>query len=243
MSNSAIKPNPSSEEKKSIQVEKMFDSISENYDFMNKMMTLGMDKSWRKKVLKIIKTQQPESVLDIATGTGDMPILLTTTEAKKIIGIDISPGMLEVANKKIEELKIKDRVKVQLQDSENMDFSDNSFDAASVLYGIRNFENLEKGLTEIHRVLKAEGIFVILETSVPEKKFFKWGYLFYTRKILPLIAKLFSDNKTAYAYLSESAINFPYGEKLKDILEKTGFKEVEVLPQFFGASTIYVAKK
>lgn len=243
MSEKEIKPNQSSSESKREQVEQMFDTISKNYDFMNKMMTFGMDKSWRKKVLKKVTESKPTTVLDVATGTGDMPILLLQSPAKEIVGIDISKGMLEVANQKVQEINAGERIRFEVQDSEALTFATDTFDATTVLYGIRNFEHLEVGLKEIHRVLKEKGVFVILETSVPEKKFFKWGYLMYTKRILPFITRLFSDDKQAYDYLSASALNFPYGKRLCAILEKVGFKEVKAYPQFFGASTIYVAKK
>lgn len=243
MEETQIKPHQDSTESKRQQVEEMFDVISKDYDFMNRMMTFGMDKKWRKKVLQKIKNHHPKTILDVATGTGDMPILLSATDAKSIVGIDISKGMLAVADKKIKIHNLQDRISTSVQNSEKMTFENNSFEAATVLYGIRNFENLSEGLSEIYRVLKKDGIFVILETSVPENKLIKWGYLFYTKLILPLIAKLFSDNTEAYTYLSNSALHFPYGKKLKKILEGVGFKKVTVAPQFFGASSIYVAYK
>jgi len=225
------------------QVAQMFDTISPNYDGLNRVISFGTDIKWRKKVLSLVKEKNPTTVLDIATGTGDLALLMSQTNARKIVGLDISAGMLEVGRKKINQKNLSNRIEMILGDSENMPFEDNSFDAITVAFGIRNFETLEKGLTEILRVLKPNGIFVILETSVPEKFPFKQGYNFYSKYILPLIGKLFSKDNSAYAYLSESANAFPYGEKLNNILRNIGFNSVESYPQTFGVATIYSATK
>lgn len=225
------------------QVAQMFDNISGNYDGLNRVISFGIDVSWRKKVLQLVANTHPKTILDIATGTGDLAILMTKTNAEKIIGLDISAGMLEVGRKKIENRKLSDKIEMILADSENMPFEDNTFDAITVAFGVRNFENLEKGLSEILRVLKPNGIFVILETSIPEKTPYKQGYTFYSKNILPLIGKLFSKDNVAYQYLSESASVFPYGEALNDILRKTGFISVVAQPQTFGVATIYSASK
>ncbi len=225
------------------QVAQMFDTISGNYDGLNRVISFGTDIKWRKKVLSIVQSKNPTTILDIATGTGDLAILLSKTKAEKIIGLDISAGMLEVGKKKIVQKKLDNRIEMILGDSENLPFEDNSIDAITVAFGIRNFENLEKGLSEIVRVLKPNGVFVILETSVPQKFPFKQGYQFYTSNILPLIGRLFSKDNSAYAYLSESASVFPFGEELNNILRKIGFIEVKALPQTFGVATIYSASK
>ena len=225
------------------QVAQMFDSISGGYDNLNRVISFGIDVKWRKKVLQLIAEKNPKNILDIATGTGDMAILLTKTAATKIIGLDISEGMLEVGRKKIEEQHLSAKIEMLYGDSEQMPFEDSSFDAITVCFGIRNFESLEKGLAEILRVLKPEGRFVILETSVPEKTPFKQGYNFYSKNILPLIGKMFSKDNVAYGYLSESAAAFPYGEKLNNILRKIGFIDVTAMPQTFGVATIYSASK
>lgn len=225
------------------QVTQMFDTISGNYDGLNRVISFGIDVKWRKKVLQLVAAKNPETILDIATGTGDLAILMAKTNAKNIIGLDISSGMLEVGKKKIAEKKLDSVIEMVLGDSENIPFPDNHFDAITVSFGIRNFETLEKGLQEILRVLKPNGIFVILETSVPEKMPFKQGYQFYTRFILPVIGRLFSKDNVAYGYLSESASVFPYGEKLNNILRKIGFIEVVAMPQTFGVATIYSATK
>lgn len=225
------------------QVTQMFDTISGNYDNLNRVISFGIDVKWRKKVLKIVSDKKPKVILDIATGTGDLAILMANTNAEKIIGLDISAGMLEVGRKKVEEKKLSNTIELVLGDSENMPFEDNYFDAITVGFGVRNFENLEKGFAEILRVLKPNGVFVILETSVPDKFPYKQGYNFYSKNILPLIGKLFSKDNEAYGYLSESAAAFPYGEALNNILRKTGFIDVVAMPQTFGVATIYSASK
>ena len=242
MSNN-ITPYKDSELGKKEQVAQMFDTISGNYDGLNRVISFGIDIKWRKKVLKLVSDKNPKTVLDIATGTGDLAILMTNTSAEKIIGLDISAGMLEVGRNKIKAKNLSDKIEMILADSENMPFEDNTFDAITVAFGVRNFENLEKGLAEILRVLKPNGIFVILETSVPDKTPYKQGYTFYSNNILPLIGKLFSKDNSAYQYLSESASVFPYGEALNNILRKIGFIEVKSMPQTFGVSTIYSASK
>ncbi|OXA92899.1 bifunctional demethylmenaquinone methyltransferase/2-methoxy-6-polyprenyl-1,4-benzoquinol methylase UbiE [Flavobacterium hercynium] len=225
------------------QVAQMFDTISGNYDSLNRVISFGIDTKWRKKVLKIVSDKKPQIVLDIATGTGDLAILMAKTNAQKIIGLDISAGMLEVGKKKVAEKKLSNVIDLVLGDSEKIPFEDNYFDAITVGFGVRNFENLEKGFGEILRVLKPNGVFVILETSVPDKTPYKQGYGFYTKNILPLIGKLFSKDNSAYGYLSESAAAFPYGEALNNILRKIGFIDVVAMPQTFGVATIYSASK
>jgi demethylmenaquinone methyltransferase/2-methoxy-6-polyprenyl-1,4-benzoquinol methylase len=238
-----ITPYKDSSLSKKEQVAQMFDNISGNYDGLNRVISLGIDMKWRKKVVALVTEKNPETILDIATGTGDLVIMMSNTSAKKIIGLDISAGMLEVGKQKIESKKLTDKIEMVLGDSENMPYPDNYFDAITVSFGIRNFENLEKGLAEIYRVLKPNGIFVILETSVPTKFPFKQGYALYTKGILPLIGKIFSKDNNAYGYLSESAANFPFGETLNNILRKNSFIDCESMPQTFGVATIYTATK
>jgi len=221
----------------------MFDNISNEYDSLNRVISFGIDVKWRNKVVSIVSHSSPEIVLDIATGTGDLAISLVKTNAKKIIGLDISDGMLEVGRKKIKKKELDSTIEMVLGDSENLPFETNSFDAVTVAFGVRNFENLEKGLSEIFRVLKPSGIFVILETSVPTKTPYKQGYKFYTKCILPVIGKLFSNDRSAYSYLSESASLFPYGEDLNNILRQIGFIDVKDHPQTFGVATIYTTSK
>ena len=221
----------------------MFNTISKEYDGLNRVISFGIDVKWRKKVVGIVAKENPDMVLDIATGTGDLAINLTKTGASRIIGLDISEGMLDVGRIKIAKKQLDNTIEMVLGDSENLSFNDNTFDAITVAFGVRNFEHLEKGLSEILRVLKPKGIFVILETSVPTKTPFRQGYKFYTKSILPIIGKLFSKDKVAYSYLSESASVFPYGEALNNILLKIGFINAEALPQTFGVATIYKAFK
>ena len=238
-----INPYKNSDQSKRVQVEKMFDTISNEYDGLNRVISFGIDIKWRKKVVAMIAATNPQNVLDVATGTGDLAINLAETGANKIIGLDISAGMLSVGKKKIKEKNLDQTIEMVQADSENLPFENNHFDAITVAFGIRNFETLEKGLAEILRVLKPGGLFVILETSVPTKTPFKQGYTFYSNQILPLIGRLFSKDKDAYAYLSESASVFPYGEKLNNILREIGFTTVEDHPQTFGVATIYTASK
>lgn len=238
-----ITPYKDSSLSKKEQVAQMFDTISGNYDNLNRVISFGIDVKWRKKVLKMIGKSHPKTILDIATGTGDLAILMAQTKADKIIGLDISAGMLEVGVQKIANKNLSKTIEMVLGDSENIPFEDDYFDAITVAFGVRNFENLEKGLSEILRVLKPNGTFVILETSVPDKTPYKQGYEFYSKNILPLIGKLFSKDNVAYGYLSESAAAFPYGEKLNNILRKIGFIDVQDEPQTMGIASIYIASK
>lgn len=240
---SKIKPYKNSTLGKKEQVAKMFDTISGDYDGLNRVISFGIDVKWRKKVVKIVKDNKPESILDIATGTGDLAINLAETHASKIVGLDISSGMLEIGKEKIKKKNLEHKIEMVLGDSENMPFADNTFDAITVAFGVRNFETLENGLKEILRVLKPSGVFVILETSVPSKTPYKQGYNFYTKNILPVIGRIFSKDRSAYKYLCESASVFPYGEALNNILRKIGFINVEDFPQTFGVATIYTASK
>ena len=238
-----VKPYKTSTLGKKEQVIQMFDTISGSYDGLNRVISFGIDIKWRKRVVKILKKKNPKNILDIATGTGDLAINLVKTGAEQIIGLDISKGMLEVGKKKVSEKGLNATIKMIVGDSENLPFEDHSFDAVTVAFGVRNFENLEKGLSEIYRVLKPSGTFVVLETSVPTKSPFKQGYRFYTKNILPLIGKLFSNDRSAYAYLSESAAVFPYGPAFNNILGKIGFIAMENKPQTFGVASIYIATK
>ncbi len=239
-----VTPYSSSEQSKKEQVEQMFDNISGEYDSLNRVISFGIDVKWRKKVVQLVADTNPDSVLDIATGTGDLIInLAKNTKASKLIGLDISEGMLSVGRKKITASGLEKRIEMVQADSENMPFEDNSFDAITVAFGVRNFEHLEKGLGEILRILKPGGVFIILETSVPTKTPYKQGYKLHCNYILPVVGKLFSKDKDAYTYLSESASVFPFGEALNNILRKTGFTNVTDKPQTFGVATIYSASK
>ncbi|MEL4309011.1 bifunctional demethylmenaquinone methyltransferase/2-methoxy-6-polyprenyl-1,4-benzoquinol methylase UbiE [Joostella sp. CR20] len=239
-----VTPYKDSELGKKQQVTQMFDAISEKYDGLNRVISFGIDIKWREKVVKLVNSTNPTNILDIATGTGDLAInMALKTNAEKITGLDISPGMLEVGKQKVAQKNLSNKIEMVIGDSEALPFTDNTFDAITVAFGVRNFEDLEKGLSEIYRVLKPGGIFVVLETSNPTKTPYKQGYNFYTKNILPTIGKVFSKDRSAYAYLSESASVFPFGEKFNNILRKIGFTNVNDKPQTFGVATIYEAYK
>ena len=238
-----VTPYKDSQLTKKKQVEQMFDNISDNYDGLNRVISMGTDVSWRKKVVAAVAATKPDSILDIATGTGDLAIQMANTGATRIVGLDLSDGMLSVGRKKIAAKELDVEIEMIQGDSENLPFEADSFDAITVAFGVRNFENLELGLSEIFRVLKPDGIFVVLETSVPTRFPFKQGYKIYSSMILPAIGRLFSKDKDAYSYLSESAASFPYGKEFNNILLKTGFTNVRDLPQTLGVSTIYIASK
>jgi len=238
-----VKPYKNQDSSRKEQVTRMFDNISGNYDFMNRLMTFGIDVKWRKKVVKMVAETKPRKILDIATGTGDFAIMLADIKPEKIVGLDISQGMLEVGKKKVAEKGLDNLIEMVLGDSENLPFEDNSFDAVTVGFGVRNFENLDKGLSEINRVLRPGGIFVVLETSQPEKFPFKQGFKFYSKYIIPFLGRLFSKDKNAYEYLPESAEAFPYGQAFNNILKKNQFTSVQNYPLMFGAASIYKAFK
>lgn len=238
-----IKPYKDSTAGKKEQVTQMFDTISKNYDGLNRVISLGIDVKWRKKVVAIVGESNPKEILDIATGTGDLALMMATLQPNKITGLDISAGMLEVGKQKINKANLSDKIEMIVGDSEEMPFEDATFDAITVSFGVRNFANLDKGIKEIARVLKPTGVLVILETSNPTKFPFKQGYKLYTNLILPIIGKLFSKDKVAYSYLSESANSFPFGEVFNNILRKNGFSDVKDTPVTFGVATIYTARK
>ncbi|MGB0521901.1 MAG: bifunctional demethylmenaquinone methyltransferase/2-methoxy-6-polyprenyl-1,4-benzoquinol methylase UbiE [Flammeovirgaceae bacterium] len=225
------------------QVADMFNNISPKYDLLNHLLSGGIDILWRKKAVKLLKPEQPQIMLDVATGTADFAIEALSLKPKKIVGVDISAGMLEVGKKKIAKMGADDVIELQLGDSENLPFADNHFDVITVAFGVRNFENLEKGLSDMHRVVKKGGVVAVLEFSQPESFPFKQFYNFYFKNILPLIGKVVSKDSAAYTYLPESVKAFPYGEAFSNILKKVGFKEVTCVPLTFGISTIYLARK
>ena len=243
MSAEKINPYKNSQLGKKEQVTQMFDNISENYDGLNRVISLGIDVQWRKKVVEIVGKNNPKQILDIATGTGDLALMMASLNPDRIVGLDISAGMLEVGKRKINKANLSEKIEMIVGDSEEMPFDDNTFDAITVSFGVRNFAHLDKGLTEIARVLKSSGVLVILETSNPTKFPFKQGYKFYTNYILPIIGKLFSKDKVAYSYLSESANSFPFGAAFNNILQKNGFTHTKNKPVTFGVATIYTASK
>lgn len=238
-----ITPYKDASRSKKEQVTAMFDTISGNYDGLNRVISFGVDIQWRKKVVQLVKKTGAKRLLDIATGTGDLAIALSKTNATEIIGLDISQGMLDVGKKKISNKNLDHLITMVKGDSEQLPYMDHHFDGVTVAFGVRNFEHLEKGLSEIYRVLAPGGTLTILETSIPTKPPYKQGYKFYCSYILPKIGRIFSKDQSAYAYLSESAATFPYGEAFNNILKKIGFNNVEDRPQTFGVATIYTATK
>ena len=225
------------------QVAKMFDNISRRYDLLNHVLSFGIDIIWRKKAIRMLKPKQPKLILDIATGTGDFAIEALALSPEKVIGVDISEGMLAVGRQKIAKMGLTDKIELQLGDSEKLLFSDNKFDAIIVSFGVRNFENLEKGLEDMYRVLKPGGTTVIVEFSKPAVFPFRQLYNLYFRYILPLIGKVISKDNAAYSYLPESVQAFPYGSKFLEIFNKAGFKNTICRPLTFGISSIYVGQK
>ena len=238
-----VTPYKDSELGKKEQVTEMFDKVSGNYDFLNRVLTFGIDMSWRKKVIQLVTDQKAQTVLDIATGTGDLAIMLGQAGTRQVTGLDISPVMLEIGKKKVTQAGLNDKVEMVIGDSEELPFEDDSFDAITVAFGVRNFEDLEKGLSEIFRVLKPGGSFVVLETSQPSKFPVKQGFQFYSKYVIPNVGKLFSKDKNAYEYLPEAAAAFPYGESFNNILLKIGFNSSRIYPQTLGVATIYHAIK
>ncbi|ATA90757.1 bifunctional demethylmenaquinone methyltransferase/2-methoxy-6-polyprenyl-1,4-benzoquinol methylase [Capnocytophaga canimorsus] len=244
MTKNNITPYKDSDKGKKTQVRQMFNNISGNYDGLNRVISLGSDIRWRKIVVEKVAQITPKKVLDVATGTGDLAIALTQIPEVKVVGLDISEGMLAVGKEKISKKNLTHRIELMHGDSENLPFDNDTFDAVTVAFGVRNFENLEKGLSEIYRVMRPGGKLVVLETSVPEKFPFRQGYYLYTKFLMPTIGKLFSKDKSAYSYLSESASSFPYGKKFKAILEDVGYQKTNYFPQTLGGvATIYVGNK
>jgi len=205
---------------------------------------MRIDIIWRKKAIKLLKPLKPQLILDVATGTGDFAIeSIRILQPKKIIGVDISAGMLQVAKEKITKKLLQEQFEVQLGDSENLQFEDNTFDAVTVAFGVRNFENLEKGLAEILRVLKPGGKAIILELSNPKKFPIKQLFHLYFHKIVPFIGRFISKDSSAYSYLPESVSKFPDGKRFAEFTDRVGFQSTRVMPQTFGFCTIYEATK
>ena len=238
-----IVPDPASNLSKKAQVADMFNNIAVRYDFLNHFLSLGIDKGWRKKAIAEVALVKPDTILDVATGTGDMAIAATALNARKITGIDIADQMLEVGRRKIADQNLSQVITLQTGDSESMPFSTGEFDAVMCAYGVRNFEHLDAGLTEMCRVLRPGGKVVILEFSHPARFPVKQLFRFYFRFILPTIGKLLSKHSRAYTYLPESVMAFPEGKRFCDILEQCGFKLAKASPLTFGITTLYTAVK
>lgn len=225
------------------QVADMFDNISHKYDFLNHFLSLGIDIRWRKKAIKLLKDIEPKQILDIATGTGDFAIESLKLNPDHVTGVDISEGMLNVGREKLKKRKLDDKITLLSGDSENLPFEDNKFDAIIVAFGVRNFENLEKGLSEMFRVLRPGGKVVVLEFSKPKRFPFKQLYNFYFKNILPTLGKTISKDNAAYTYLPESVRSFPDGKDFTSILDKLGFKDTVCKPLTLGISSIYTGIK
>lgn len=239
-----VKPYKASEKSKKEQVAEMFDNISGKYDFLNHFLSFGIDHYWRRKTISILKNESPQLILDVATGTGDLAFSAhKRLKPKKIIGLDISKGMLDVGRIKIKKKNLEDSLEFIYGDSENIPFEDNYFDAVMVSFGVRNFEDLNVGLKEIHRVLKPSGRLLVLEFSKPKKFPIKQSYYLYSNFILPFFGKLISKDKSAYTYLPESVAAFPEGEDFLGQLSKVSFKDSFHKQLSGGIASIYSAKK
>jgi len=239
-----IVPFKDSELSKKQQVAVMFDKIAFRYDFLNRFLSAGIDVSWRKKAIRQLKALQPQYILDVATGTGDVAVLAEKMlHPVKITGIDISEGMLGIGRKKVQKSGLQNKIELLQGDSETMSFGDNSFDAVTVAFGVRNFQNLEKGLTEMLRVLKPGGKLVVLEFSRPKQFFFKTIYNLYMKTIAPNFGKLIAKNKDAYQYLNDSVQRFPEGTDFIDILNKTGYKLTDYKTLTLGICSVYCGSK
>ncbi len=241
--NSPVVPYAGSSASKKEQVARMFDNISHSYDRLNRILSFGIDIWWRKKAINTLREAKPQTVLDIATGTGDLAIEALKLRPGKIIGVDISEGMLEAGRVKIQKMGLQDKIELRTGDSENLQFPDNSFDAVMVSFGVRNFENLEQGMKEILRVMKPGGKLMVLEFSKPKNPLIKFLYGIYNNSLLPFTGKLLSKDDAAYSYLPESVEAFPEGLEFLKILTNQGFQQAKALPLTFGISTIYTGIK
>lgn len=241
--NKDIKPYKEDELSKKDQVARMFNNISPKYDLLNHLLSLGIDIRWRKKAIRLLKDSQPKMILDVATGTGDFAIEALRLNPEKVIGVDISDGMLDIGRQKLTRRKLDERIVLKNGDSENLQFEDNTFDAVIVAFGVRNFEYLEKGLLGMQRVLKPDGNVVILEFSKPTAFPFRQMYNFYFKSILPIIGRMISKDNSAYTYLPESVQAFPQGAEFLEVLKKTGFNQTRCIPLTFGICSIYTGKK
>lgn len=230
--------------KKSVQVEKMFDNIAHKYDFLNHALSLGIDKGWRRKAIGWLRPFQPKNMMDVATGTGDFALqAYADLLPKTLIGTDISEGMMNVGRDKVKARGLEDKISFAKEDCTCLSFDEGSFDAITVAFGIRNFEDLNKGLTEMHRVLQQNGHLVILELTAPESFPMKQLFAIYSKIVIPTLGKLFSKDSNAYTYLPQTIQAFPQGEVMQTILEKAGFREVEFKRLTFGICTLYTATK
>ena len=221
----------------------MFDSISKEYDFINNLITFGAHKKWKKQIVNICKKINPKKILDLATGTSDIAIELSSIKECKIIGVDPSSKMLEVGQSKIDKKNLNDKILLEKGNAENLKYDDGMFDVVTIGYGVRNFTSLKNSLKEIYRVLKKDGLLIILETSLPSSPLVRVFYNIHTKLYVRIIGMIFSNNSNAYGYLESSAKTFPYGEDFIKILRDVNFINIQSEIKLFGASTIYIAKK
>ena len=243
MSKIEVKPYNQDDKSKKQEVAEMFDNISARYDFLNHFLSLGIDKIWRRKAINQLRSTPVKKLIDIATGTGDFAIAALKLNPEEVIGLDISAGMLAVGEQKMIKNKVDSIIKMQLGDSENIPYDSNYFDALTVGFGVRNFENLELGLTEMLRVLKPGGKAVILEFSKPKRFPIKQIFGFYSRYFIPFFGKRISKDAQAYSYLPESVAAFPEGKDFEEILHKIGYKNIESTLVSGGIATIYAGIK
>jgi demethylmenaquinone methyltransferase / 2-methoxy-6-polyprenyl-1,4-benzoquinol methylase len=239
-----IVPYKDSAVSKKEQVAEMFNKIAFRYDFLNRFLSGGIDRGWRRKAISELDSLNPKTILDVATGTADMPIMMMKLlNPDKVIGIDISEAMLDLGRQKVEKNNLKGKISLQTGDAENIHFNDHSFFAATVAFGVRNFQNLEKGLSELYRILKPGGKLVILEFSKPAKGIFLSFYKIYLRAIAPGIGKMISGDQEAYRYLNDSVNAFPEGEVFIEILHKAGYTDTYFKKLSLGICTIYCGSK
>ena len=236
-------PYKESTKSKKHQVAEMFNNIAPRYDFLNHFLSVGIDKIWRRKSINILRASQPKKILDIATGTGDFAIAALKLNPEEIIGIDISEGMLKFGNEKLKKRKLDDKITLKLGDSEKLEFDDNYFNAITAGFGVRNFQDLDAGLSEMYRVLDTNGTAVILEFSKPKNFPIKQVYNFYFNNILPVFGKMVSKDNSAYTYLPESVKVFPDGTDFTKRMEKAGFSNLKIKKLAFGIASIYVGSK
>ena len=239
MEKNPVQPYQNSDSGKKDQIEAMFDNIAPRYDFLNHFLSMGVDRGWRKKAIRQLKSSRPKHILDIATGTGGLAIESAKLKPTRIVGIDLSEKMLDIGKEKVRLKKLDQLISLQKGDSENLDFADGTFDAATAAFGVRNFENLEKGLKEIYRVLRPGGKIVILEFSKPNNRITQGIYYFYFFRILPALGRMVSKDSSAYTYLPESVDVFPSGEEFLSLLENAGFGSLTCRELSMGIASIY----
>lgn len=241
--NKVVKPYYKEDKSKKEEVAEMFDNISAKYDFLNHFLSLGIDHLWRKRAINMLKDKQPKKIIDLATGTGDFALAALKLNPEKVVGVDISNGMLEKGREKMKKKGKEDIISMVYGDSEDLPFADNEFDALTVGFGVRNYENLEKGLAEMLRVINHGGTAVILEFSKPKKFPIKHLFGFYSKYVIPVLGKTISKDSSAYEYLPESVAAFPEGQDFLDILNKVGYKNTSARLVSGGIATIYTGTK